>query len=408
MMKIKFTKADGAVADGAARMQAAFGRIPDHPEAGFWPVARQDKTWSQSEKRAREIKAMARRFVVAGVGGSSLGARTLAALTPGAPMLFIDQAEPTAVEHLRERIGKDLQDMHWLWISKSGNTLEIMAVMQVVAGWYRAAGLKLENFSTVIAQPKQSPLRAWGEVLKVPCLDIPGNVSGRFSIFTPAGLVPAALAGVDLAELRNGVNSVGPGDENLARLGAACAASWARGEWVTLFWAYGESLRPFAYWFQQLWAESLAKTVDLKGRAAPRVSFPVPCAGSLDQHSLLQQVIEGARDKWVWILRVEDLEKSPPQIASSGIREFHWLEGKTLGQVYGAQAQGTLRALTEAGVSTLEWLWPRFDAYHLGQAMFGMEMLVAGLGDFLGIHSFNQPGVERGKTIALDILSKGT
>src|SRR5262249_39107728 len=149
---------------------------------------------------------------------------------------------------------------------------------------------------------RPNPLFNWAQRQKVPCLEIPLSVGGRFSVLTAVGLLPAALVGLNLREIERGVRSVRFNEPEWEAVASAVLASWGREEWITLLWTYGDGLRPFTQWLQQLWAESLAKAVDRSGRPAPRVSFPVPCVGTLDQHSLLQQVTEGARDKWVWIL----------------------------------------------------------------------------------------------------------
>lgn len=374
------------------------------PEAGFWPQALDSTTWSTVRRRAEEIGAQKARTVVCGVGGSSLGARTLSVVGKK-PLFFLEHLDPESLEQLRHQLGS-LKDLHWLWISKSGTTLETLTNLNVVSGWYRQANLNLAHASTVIAEPRPSPLGKWAQTHDIPTLDIPASVSGRFSVLSPAGLLPAALAGVDLSELERGIRAVNPHSLEIAELVSATLASWQRGEWTTALWTYCDRLRPLVAWIQQLWAESLAKAKTRSGHQAPRASFPVPCAGSIDQHSILQQFVEGAKTNWIWILRVDELENSGEIIEASLLPETEWLKGRRCGEVFGAQAEGTLRALTEAKVSTFEWRWPKLDAFHLGYALFTMEIVVAALGERLGIHTFNQPGVERGKVITLELLRR--
>src|SRR6185312_1624013 len=92
------------------------------------------------------------------------------------------------------------------------------------------------------------------------------------------------------------------------QLSAAILQSWDRGEWITQLWSYSESFRIFGEWWQQLWGESLGKKLNRSGKAAPRASTPMACAGPRDQHSLVQQLMEGARDKYVLISRVGAVE----------------------------------------------------------------------------------------------------
>lgn len=401
-MKLKFRPEDWSKSDIETSIAAARNAQKD-ADAGFWSQALDPRMWAQTRKRAAELRGGPLRFVICGVGGSSLGAKTLTSLTGDRHLFYLDHLDPESVQAFREKLGK-LDDVHWIWVSKSGTTLETLTNLHLVAGWCGDSGISLEKNSTVIAEPKPSPLTNWAAKGDIPRLDIPGNVSGRFSILTAAGLLPAAVSGVDLDELERGVRAVDPAGENIATLVSATLKSWERGEWLTSIWTYCDRLRPFTYWMQQLWAESLGKAVKRDGTPSPRASFPVPSVGSIDQHSLLQQFIEGHKSNWLWFIRVDDLEKSGETVRDVVTPETPWLKGRRLGEVFGAQAEGTARALAESNVSLLEWRWPKVDAFHMGQALMTIEIMVATLGERMGIHTYNQPGVERGKTITLDLL----
>lgn len=375
---------------------------PKNPGAGFLSAAMDSGVWQSSKTRGAEIRTKFKRCVVVGVGGSSLGAQTLVEMAGAKNVFFLENLDPESILCLKSDIG-DLGEVHWVWTSKTGSTIELLAVFELVRVWYKQLGKELKSHSTVVAGSGAGPIQDWAMQNGVPQLVIPASVSGRFSVFTPSGLVAAAVAGIDLDQLQAGVKKALDANDHARKLVASSLASWRRGEWVTIFWTYGDRLRPFAAWAQQLWAESLAKKVDRSGKQPPQVSFPVTCVGSRDQHSILQQIMEGARDKWVWIFQIGDLGKVEPKIASSLPATRH-LEGRTLGQVLLAQAAGTSTAMKEAGISVCHATFPSFDAIHIGYGMFLMEIVVAALGEALNLDTYNQPGVERGKKITDQIL----
>jgi glucose-6-phosphate isomerase len=386
--------------------QRALGSIHSSSGSGFLAAARRETTWSEVTDRCRALKGRFTKLNVVGIGGSSLGAKVLLALKPDAQVQFWDHTDPAVWVERKNKVGR-LEEAHWLWISKSGTTLETLAQLQIVDHWYKSQGLKLGAHSTVVTDAGNNPLARWATAAGVPRLNIPGDVGGRFSVLTPVGLLPAALAGINLAEVRKGVMSINDSDAELAQLTANVLASWARNEWTTFIWSYSEHLRPFVLWLQQLWAESLAKASDRHGSAAPRVSFPVPCVGSIDQHSILQQVVEGSKERWVWILRQEKFSNDEV-ITEVTAEEFNWLKGRTFAEIFKSQAEGTSIALRERGVSVAEWRWPKVGEFEIARALLRMQILIAALGECLDINTFNQPGVELGKSLTLKMLGSPT
>ncbi len=388
-----------------ALVAAAIEKALSQPEAGFWPEAHRAEMWRGVREHAEELRRTSSRFVVSGIGGSSLGARTLAMLIPNAKIYFLEHLDPESLAVFQKQLGS-LHDLHWVWTSKSGATLETLSNLCLVEGWYARQGLNLARHSTVVCEPKASPLRNWAEKNRIRTFDIPSQVSGRFSVLSPAGLLSAGLAQVDLAALEAGVRSIQPTSPEIIQLIQNSLASLNREEFVTSVWTYCDRLKPFVLWFQQLWAESLAKAQRKDGSPAPRVSFLAPSVGSVDQHSLLQQFVEGGQTNWIWALRVDELEASGETIEHCPFPEMSWLKGQKTGRIFAAQAEGTLQSLRAAGAHTLEWRWPKLDAFYLGQAFITLEILVASLAEIFNIHGFNQPGVEGGKLATLGLLKK--
>ncbi len=389
-----------------SRSERAAESWTSYEGAGFYRAAISDSTWSAVEDRARMLKDTFDQYVLVGIGGSSFGAKALLTAAGVNQPLYFDHIEPETVGKLKAQL-KDLRRIHWIFVSKSGGTLETLAALNLVEQWYSAKGLALKDYATVVAgEGILGALQEWAKANQVYTLPIGKDVSGRFSVFTAAGLLPAGLSGLNLQELRQGIRQGEADRTTVACLVAATLASWRREEWITMVWTYGDRLRPMAGWLQQLWTESLGKRIDREGRPASKSSFLVPCVGSIDQHSILQQVVEGRRDKWVWFWDLESLVEEEVQIGGQPWGLPNGASGKTLGQLYLAQSEGTRRALDEVGVHTLSWKWPNCELNTIGYVMFLMQAVVGGLGECLSLETYNQPGVERGKKITLDLLSK--
>lgn len=375
--------------------QMGLARLMKDKEAGFLMEQVSADVLTEVNRRAEEISKVAKQVVIVGIGGSQLGAKALVENgNGGLPLHFWDHLEPETFAKRKQKLGP-LENVHWIWISKSGTTIEILKTLEIVEGWYSKQGNILAKISTVIAQTSSAPLQKWAIANSVPRLEIGENVSGRYSVFSPAGLLPAALVGIDLNQINLGIRLANGMMDKVTEVAAEALESFQRREWLFLLWTYSDRLRPLASWFQQLWAESLAKSKTRSGAAAPKVSFPVPCVGSLDQHSILQQVMEGSTEHWIWFFRV----KSMSQLGES-------VGGKSLGQIFTAQAEGTTQALQEVKKNIASIELDQLDVPTLSALMYFLMMVVGTIGEALDLNPFNQPGVERGKKITQTILSE--
>lgn len=377
-------------------------------DLGFMQLPDRTELWTSAEARGRELRKVAHHLAVFGMGGSSLGGRALLMAlkkwNTAHHVTFIDNADSDQYwKWMRSQ--SDLSDAHWVIVSKSGNTVETLTMAELADQHLRGSGYKkLSASSTVISELEDNPLMRWAKRENVPALEIPKDVGGRFSVLTPAGLLPAAFYGIDLNALREGAAWALKQDELVSRLAAQTLMSFERQEWVTLFWAYSDALRDFGLWSQQLWAESLGKAVNRKGEKAPRASTPIPATGSSDQHSILQQVMEGARDKFLWFFRVGQSETDTPIIERNLFDSQQVMQGKSMGQLFGAMATGTRQALEKQGVQSLTLTTDRLDEKSMGALLMILELVVGTLGEALDINAFDQPGVELGKRLTREIL----
>lgn len=402
------TKLESAPALDVA--QRSLIALKGRTDLGFMRLPDRSDLWATSEARGREIRKNAHCLAVLGMGGSSLGGRALLhALKKWNAthnVEFIDNVDSQRFwSWLKSR--RDLQDTHWVIVSKSGNTIETLTMAEFVDQHLRYSGFKkLGSSSTVISEIDDNPLMRWARKEGVAALEIPKDVGGRFSVLSPVGLLPAAFYGLDLERLRAGAAWALDQDELIVRLTAQTLMSFDRSEWVTLFWAYADGLREFGLWTQQLWAESLGKAKNRNGDPAPRASTPIPAVGSSDQHSILQQVMEGSRDKFLWFMRVEQSESEGPELEKNLYDCQQLMHGKSMGQLFGAMATATRAALEKQGVQSLTLQTRELNEESMGALFMILELVVGAVGEAMDINAFDQPGVELGKKLAREILSK--
>lgn len=361
--------------------------------------------WDLAKTEAARWRARFDHLVVVGIGGSSLGAQVLCSLSPASRVRFIENVDPWGLEAALRDL--PLEKTLFAFVSKSGRTIETLASLDYLRELTASTGLDLTRQCVAMTALPASPLGRWAKEAGIPTYALPEDVSGRFSVFTLAGLFPAAFDGLALETIRAGALAAWNERSLAAEFMAEAKRSFEREEWISLFWFYENRGRLFGAWLQQLWAESLAKKVRRDGSPAARVSTPLAALGTVDQHSLLQQVAEGARDKWTVFIRFEATEKGPRTLATATFDDCRHLVGRPLGRLMSAEANATERALAEMGVSTLVLRSEAFDAKGAGRLLMFFQLVVGGLGEVLGIDPFNQPGVELGKVLALQDLANG-
>jgi glucose-6-phosphate isomerase len=361
--------------------------------------------------------------VFLGTGGSSLGGQTLAqlaghavpgvgALREGPRLHFMDNLDPDSYALLLARA--PLATTRFVAISKSGGTGETL--MQTIAALdaLRAAGLSAkvgESFLGISEPPagKRNGLRELLAPDRVPMLDHDPNVGGRYSVLTNVGLLPAALAGLDIAAVRAGAAAAlapvlagRPAAEVPACVGAALSVALAQqhGKAIAVLMAYADRLERLTRWYVQLWAESLGKD----GRG----TTPIGALGPVDQHSQLQLYIAGPRDKLFTVVTVGAAGRGPRMDAKlaalAGEPDF---AGKTMGDLVAAQGRATAETLIKNGCPVRTIHLARLDEQSLGELLmhFMLETIVAA--HLLGVDPFDQPAVEEGKVLAKKYLTGG-
>ncbi|MGZ3768349.1 MAG: glucose-6-phosphate isomerase [Bdellovibrio sp.] len=374
-------------------------------DIGFPHLVERIPLWQQAYDAGKEFNHRFKKLVVVGLGGSSLGTRVIAEVFLSKNLFFIDNVDALEFETLIEELG-DLRTVGWVFISKSGTTIESLCALEFLDQIYKEEKLVLASQSLVISENKENTLTQWAKKNGISTCEIPVDVGGRFSVLSPVGMMPAAFLGLDLEKIRIGARLALQDTEVISQTMAQVAQSFQREEWITLLWFYSSRFKNFGAWFQQLWAESLGKKQDRKGNPAPRASTPMSAVGASDQHSILQQVMEGAHDKFVIFFRVEEAEGGSQRLHKSQFKETLDLEGRTMGELLKAEALATQEALAQNGISTMTLKTKVLDEQALGYMFMFWQLVVAGMGEYMQIDAFDQPGVELGKRLAKQKLKK--
>ena len=380
------------------RSLQALQKVLENPNLGFLKLPVRNHLWDECSRLAKAWNGKIDQIVLLGTGGSSLGVQVIAEFFGITKMIFVDNVDPIHFQFQMKSI-KDISRTAFLITSKSGTTVETLCALEMIL-----QNFKLSPYVAIISEKKESSLSQWALKKSYPHLEIPLDVGGRYSVLSPVGMLPAALMGLDLDKFRSGASEALLNKELVAQLIAQSIMSFERNEWITVFWIYSSRAAFLGRWIQQLWAESLGKERNIINEPAARVSTPFFALGTTDQHSTLQQMMEGAKDKFYWFIRFGALEVSST-LESTHFPETEFLKGHSMGKLFAAEAQATQEALEQKGRSTLCLktnvpVMKESGEQALGFFFMMMELVVAGIAQHLLIDAFDQPGVELGKRLA--------
>ncbi len=377
----------------AAKLTELWPAVMRRYEAGFVKIPELKHDWSAVTARVNSLPTGEPVFVV-GIGGSNLGSRVVQqCLARPAQIGFLESPDPTAWQDFKRLKRRG----HFVLVSKSGATLETLAWIEKL----HAQGLELSR-CTVVASPGEGALQQWAKRENVHTLWIPPNVGGRFSVLTAAAMLPAGLIGLDVDGFRQGAAWALQNLPLAVELASATLQSWQREEWVTQMWTYSEALGSFGAWWQQLWGESLGKKSDYSGKPAPRASTPMACQGPRDQHSVVQQLIDGAHDKFVFLNRVTGAEQETDKFK----RQLFGGSPTSFGQILSAEAEAFARSLEDSGIGFTSLRIGELNENTLGGLFMLWQMTIALVAEAMQINAFDQPGVEIGKKYAQEILQR--
>ena len=358
--------------------------------------------------------------VVAGIGGSYLGARAvIEGLGNSFAWLVNDKKNPTIL-FAGNNIGEDylfeltsfLKDKKFgvINISKSGTTTETALAFRLLKKQCEDQRGKDEAKDVIVAvtDAKKGAARTCADKEGYKSFIIPDNVGGRFSVLTPVGLLPIAVAGFDVKQLVAGAADMEKAcgkdvafEENPAAIYAATrqALYTQAGKKIEIVCNFQPKLHYFAEWWKQLYGESEGK--DQKG------IFPAACDFTTDLHSMGQWIQQGERSIFETVISVETPnEKLLFPHDDENLDGLNFLEGKRIDEVNKMAELGTRLAHVDGGVPNILVNVPELNAYYLGQLIYFFEKACGISGLLEEVNPFNQPGVEAYKKNMFALLNK--
>jgi len=350
-------------------------------------------------------------IVVIGIGGSSLGAKAVYEFIKPSRVLerelyFFESTDPTNIRALLEKI--ELEKTHFLVISKSGTTIETFAVYKYVYNLHS----DIESYTFIT--DKGSPLEKYAQSIRARVFYLEEGVGGRFSVLSCVGLLPLALSGVDIKELLRGAKKIkesffGNGYMKDILLQKALFYAKHHAEYsINCLFAYSESLKYLCEWYVQLWGESLGKQ---QKHSAFHVGLtPIGLIGPKDQHSFLQLLMEGTRDKSVTFIKIDNFNDtmSIPDMTLTHLESMDILNGLSFAKLINMQCDAVTEALLEQKNIPIDTITvPNNNECSIGMIIYYYELLTSLVGQLIDIDTYNQPGVEVGKSILKEKLTQG-
>ena len=331
--------------------------------------------------------------VVIGIGGSSLGTKAIYEMIKDEttkPMFFLENPDPRDIKDKLNKIKKPLIFV----ISKSGKTIETISIFKKVINHFN---LKPKAKNLKVITDENSPLDEFAKTWEIDSFHIPKNVGGRFSVLSAVGIVPLLAAGIYPKNLLLGAKEFRDAffekkEWHLCVKAAFYAENYKKYP-VNVMFAYSTLLNSFKEWFVQLFGESLGKN--------GKEIMPVGHIGSIDQHSFLQLLMEGMGKKTITFIKVNSFETPLiiPDIKLPHLEATNFVNGHSFEELINKECESTKEALLAKEYPIDEIIIDDLSLKNIGKLIMYYEMLTSAIGSLLEINTYNQPGVELGKTI---------
>lgn len=373
--------------------------VREKEDIGYYNLVHQDS--SIFKEYAESVKQ--KNIVVIGIGGSTLGTYAIYKFLKYSKNLtkklyFLETTDPVDIKSKIKNI--DLGDTLFIVISKSGTTIETVSIFK-----YINSLIKCDSSNTLVVTESDSKLNEYAKANGIRNFEIPKNVGGRFSVFSAVGLLPLAIVGIDIDELLEGAkevyNSFFQKEQTYERVlkKARFFVEYKNSFNINVVFSYSSRLEGFNKWYIQLWGESLGK-VDIN--STRQGLTPIGIIGPIDQHSFLQLIVEGRRDKTITVIKVEDFDSDLkiPHVKLKGLEELDYIDGIEFSSLINQQADATIESINNLNdipcdVITIDTI----DERSCASLMYEYELLTSICAKFMYINAYDQPGVEAGKVI---------
>ena len=426
-LKLDIAKAGVAItADIEAKAQAANALLHSGKGAGNdflgWvklPSSISDADIAAIEKEAAKLRAKADVVICIGIGGSYLGAKAvLEAMSDPFKLLHKEQKHPTVLfagQNISEDYTAELLDavkehsIAAIVISKSGTTTEPAIAFRLIKAEIEKRYGKKEAAERIVAitDKARGALKTLATQEGYPTFVIPDDVGGRFSVLTPVGLLPLAVAGVDIAALVHGAQEMEkatvegvPFNENPSAVYAAVRnLLYEGGKKIEILGSYEPKLQYVNDWWKQLYGESEGK----QGKGI----FPASVTLTGDLHSMGQYIQEGERTLFETIISVaKPAAKVVIEADKENLDGLNFLAGKRISEVNRMAELGVQLAHIDGGVPNIRIEIPEISARTIGGLLYFFEKACGISGYILGVNPFDQPGVEAYKKNMFALLDK--
>lgn len=357
---------------------------------------------------AKQIDRTFTKVVVLGVGGSSLGSKTLTSIKKHSKnkIIFIESIDSTTIaanlEHVIDDFG--LQNTLFLVISKSGATIETTCQTLIIIEQFKKRDIKnfADNF-IFVTESEDNNIAKIAKEIGSTIYHHPRNIGGRFSYLSIVGLLPAALCGLDITAIRNGAKRIledflnqKASQNEVAYICACQLYLFEKGFKNNVIMPYIDVLKDFTDWYRQLWAESLGKN----GFG----STPITSMGTVDQHSQLQLYLDGPKDKFFTFILNQNPSDNFSVVDLPGVTTL--FGGKTLNEIVDVEQRSTIEIINQQHLPIRVFGLKKLNEETLSALMMQMFLETIIIAELKNINPFDQPAVELRKNLAKQYLTE--
>ena len=373
------------------------------------PLIKEVRDYQKNSEYLQNIECV----VVVGIGGSSLGTKALNSIFKTKcknckDMIFLEN--PDEIDLSRQITKIERNKTVFVIVSKSGTTIETISIFKKIIEVFNLDYKKDDKEKLIIVTDNDSNLHKFANYYRIKSYAIPANVGGRFSVLSAVGIVPLTLAGFDISDVLKGasemVKSFFAGEKENILIKAAFYVIHQKVYTANVLFSYANCLEDFTKWYVQLWGESLGK---INSKGENMCLTPIGHIGSVDQHSFLQLIIEGCRDKTVTFIKLENFEKrlKIPNIKLKFLEKTDFINGYTFNELIDGECEATKESIIQQNIPVDMITISKIDGENIGKLIAYYELLTSACGNMMDINPYNQPGVELGKRILVTKFTKG-